>query len=87
MTWFPKKAFRGALVMLVLSAAPTLSAAPAPQKGIDAETVTAYEKLGAVYGGLVKQDFGTKFEAGRDPAESGLPAGRTHDPGKATQSR
>jgi internalin A len=42
-----------------------------PAKGIDAATVAAYEKLGAVYGGWTKSNLG--FQIGQKHAEEGLP--------------
>jgi hypothetical protein len=43
-------------------------------KGIDPATVAAYEKLGAAYGGWVRDHDGFRqFEKGRQAAEKGLP--------------
>jgi hypothetical protein len=48
-----------------------------PPQGIDAATVAAYEKLGAVYGGWEKNETGTIwFQPGREHAEKGLPGFR-----------
>jgi len=48
-----------------------------PPRGIDAATVAAYEKLGAIYGGWVKRESGAiGFQPGRDQAEKGLPGFR-----------
>src|SRR4051794_32080896 len=43
-------------------------------KTVDPDTVAAYERLGATYGGLVKGPFRTNFVAGRSAAGRGLPA-------------
>jgi hypothetical protein len=46
-------------------------------EGVDASTVAAYEKLGGVYGGVVKDRFGSpRFEAGKEAASQGLPGFR-----------
>src|SRR5579862_6048837 len=45
-------------------------------KGIERNTVDAYEKRGAVYGGWVKQDLRTLFQEGRESADNGLPGFR-----------
>src|ERR1022692_5203640 len=50
---------------------------PLLAKGIDAETVTAYENLGAQYGGFVEVEHRIEdriFRSGRDNAEKGVPA-------------
>ncbi len=76
MTCFPLKAYCGGLVLLALSVASVHGDEPkATGKGIDAETVAAYEKLGADYGGWVKQES-LQFQTGRDAAERGLPGFR-----------
>jgi Leucine-rich repeat (LRR) protein len=41
--------------------------------GIDAATVAAYEKLGAIYGGWAKGDVDRLFQAGQKHAEEGVP--------------
>src|ERR1043165_6598772 len=43
-------------------------------KGIDVETVAAYEKLGAVYGGWIDKEGNRGFEPGQKHAEDNLPA-------------
>src|SRR5579862_8275367 len=72
MTCLPMTVFYGSLALLALSAA------PAPQKGIDPATVAAYEEIGGIYGGFsaTPDDFGSYFHAGRDYAENGLPGFR-----------
>jgi hypothetical protein len=77
MTRFGVMAFFGGLVLLALSAASVHGqATKAPAKGIDAETVAAYEKLGAVYGGWRNNVPMTWFLGGREKAEQGLPGFR-----------
>jgi Leucine-rich repeat (LRR) protein len=83
MTWLRTKAFCGCLVLLALSAcnrdgqkagseAPRVPVRPVYQ-GLDAATVAAYEKLGAIYGTM-----GTvaPFRKGREKEEKGLPGFR-----------
>jgi hypothetical protein len=43
------------------------------KKQIDPKTIEAYEKLGAKYGGWVKDSKGWEFERGEKAAENGLP--------------
>jgi hypothetical protein len=65
-------------VVLLLLLPLTLSLAAAQSKprkveGIDARTVAAYEKLGAVYGGVVQGRSGFhEFEEGKEAARKGL---------------
>ena len=74
MTSFPMKAFCGGLVLLTLATASGRGQEnKGTGKGIDAETVAAYEKLGAVYGGWVKLYSYTYFKVGSEHAQKGLP--------------
>jgi hypothetical protein len=52
----------------------TLTAEPPKYKPIDAETVTAYKKIGGGYGGFTFNRFGhLTFTSGKKAAENGLP--------------
>src|SRR5579862_7561801 len=91
MTWFRLTAFFGGFVLVVLLGCQGATSGPGPattpnaraidttpkptEKGIDAATVAAYEKLGAIYGGYDSSHF---FQAGRDQAENGMPIFRIH---------
>jgi hypothetical protein len=56
-----------------LEAAPLPDAARTP-RSIDPETIAAYEKLGAKYGGFVDDGFGrVMFSPGKEAADKGLP--------------
>lgn len=62
---------------LVLAGRKTLAIQPigGERKAIDPDTISAYQKLGAIYGGgLPHFDFHLVFEPGKDSAEKGVPA-------------
>ena len=76
MKWLRCNVLCGTLVWLAFCAAVAQGQEKKlAKKGIDAETIAAYEKLGAVYGAFTKdENTSTFFMPGHKYADKGLPA-------------
>src|SRR5258708_4870904 len=80
MTWLRMTCLTCTAFLVLSGAVVQAQEKRATGKGIDAATVAAYEKLGAEYGGWVKEDAFFSFKPGRKRAEDGLPGFRIYGP-------